>query len=109
MWLQPVRLGDKQWKRATVLNEVGVRSYEVETEDERILIRNRRHLKEARQRTSDNQGRNEVEFHDVQETTPAVKLSEVETSAAETDEGHIRTRSGRIVRAPKYLGDYRCG
>ena len=50
VWVQPFKLREKEWKKATVLRKAGIRSYEVQVEDKRILIRNKRHLKAARQR-----------------------------------------------------------
>ncbi|CAB3977233.1 Hypothetical predicted protein [Paramuricea clavata] len=48
VWIQPVNVGDREWKKATVLREAGIRSYEVKTENDRTLIRNRRCLKKAK-------------------------------------------------------------
>ena len=50
VWVQPVKVGDHEWKKATIVKEAGIRSYEVQEDNNQVLIRNRRHLKEAKQR-----------------------------------------------------------
>ena len=51
--IQPTKLGDHEWRPATIRShqatnhQVGTRSYEVETEGARTYIRNRRNLKET--------------------------------------------------------------
>ena len=52
VWIQPAKVGDREWKKATVLKEVVNRSYKVKTENDQTLIRNRRHLKEAKSRSA---------------------------------------------------------
>jgi hypothetical protein len=131
VWIQPVKVGDREWKKATVLREAGIRSYEVETENDRTLIRNRRHLKEAKSRSANGDDHQQIQelpkTPEVAErgssgfdgeTSPIPELipgPERDTQSS-TDSGMLsgdmrdniisRTRSGRISQRPKYLNDY---
>ncbi|CAB3981085.1 Retrovirus-related Pol poly from transposon [Paramuricea clavata] len=80
--LAAVKVGDREWKKATVLREAGIRSYEVETENDRTLILNRRHLKEAKSRSA-----NGDDFQQIQELpkTPEVAKRGSSRFDGETD------------------------
>ncbi len=124
VWIQPSQVGDREWKKATILKEAGIRSYEVETENERVLIRNRRHLKEAKKRPADVD-----DHHPIQELSKAKspervsggldgEIPEIPEPAVHTSTGPgmpftaakeeivTRTRSGRISQKPRWLNDY---
>ena len=52
VWMQPLRLGDKEFKHAIALREAGIHSYEVEDERAQTYIRNGKQLKKAGEHTN---------------------------------------------------------
>ena len=52
--VQPLVNEKGEWEKATVLKRTGVRSYEVLTDDNRCLTRNRKHLKKSRESKCEN-------------------------------------------------------
>ena len=117
VWVQPVKVGDREWKKATIVKEAGIRSYEVQAPNNQVLIRNRRHLKEAKQEKSvGNEYQPNKELTELQSTTeiqpfeadsePALVSADPESNLEPSDETVTRTRSGRISRKPKYLNKY---
>ncbi|CAB4037995.1 Retrovirus-related Pol poly from transposon, partial [Paramuricea clavata] len=113
VWIQPVKVGDREWKK-TVLREAGIR-----------------HLKEAKSRSA-----NGDDYQQIQELPKTPEVAERGSSGfdgetdpipelipdpdrgvqSSTESGMLsgdmrdniitRTRSGRISQRPKYLDDY---
>jgi hypothetical protein len=131
VWIQTVKVGDREWKKATILREAGIRSYEVETENDRTLIRNRRHLKEAKSRSENGDDHQQIQelpkTPEVAERGPSGFDGETDPipelipdpdrgAQSSTESGMLsgdmrdniitRTQSGRISQRPKYLDDY---
>jgi hypothetical protein len=101
--------------KATVKAEVGIRSYEVETQDGRVLRRNRSHLRKT---TEDEVSETpQTESHTDEDREPnhtgedressqtEERLNEAENCQRE-QKLEIRTRSGRLVSRPAYLKNY---
>ena len=109
----------KPWNKARVGEKVDVRSYEVRTEDGRVLRRNRRHLRLTKEtNTSDNeavvpsQTSQASTTTTVQQPPPAAAVAAAVAAAAATPQPHqeVRsrqtqnhvpyvTRSGRVVKS----------
>lgn len=122
--IQPTSNPKAPWKKATVQEQVNVRSYKVLTEDGSALRRNRRHLKATTEsHTPTTQMPQQTEFpsppkHIEQETNasghsssevakpqePAIKQPATDL-ASQASKGN-QTRSGRITKPPSYLNDF---
>jgi hypothetical protein len=95
---QQVRIHDhKSWSRPGVIEEQRAepRSYDVRLENGRTIRRNRRHILKTVPTASDT---TQLDQEDTLNTPLQIPPS---TADVETT-----TRSGRITRAPSYLGDY---
>ena len=117
--LEPLRNAKEQWKKATVQEEVNVRSYSVLTEDCSILRRNRRHLKATKEQPIQPQtdqmqekSNTETSSHSSPQKPSApqtpMKLAAAELAPTSLPTGAKQTRSGRVVKAPLYLKDCAC-
>ena len=101
------------------------RSYEIETENDRTLIRNRRHLKEAKSRSANGDKHQQIqelpktpevaeqqlsdfdgEIDPIPELIPDPDRGVQSSTEFGRDNIITRTRSGRISQRPKYLDDY---
>ena len=89
--------------------EVGIRSYEVETQDGRVRRRNRSHFRKT---TEDEDEADEIiqtEIH-TDEDRESSQNEEGQSKQAldfqREQKVEIRTRSGRLVNRPAYLKDY---
>ena len=125
MRLQPSKNRKEPWKKATVQEEVNVRSYNVLTEDGSILRCNRRHLKATKEQLmqpqTDEMSQDNVTLA-AQETAASpfkssqkllspetpVKLPTANSALTMLPAGVKQTRSGRVVKTPLYLKDYVC-
>ena len=123
--LQPLKNRKEPWKKATVQEEVNVRSYNVLTEDGSLLRRNRRHLKATKEQPMQPQTDEMPEDNNTpaaQETAASpfkssqkrhspetpVKLPTANSALTTQPAGEKQTRSGRVVKTPLYLKDYVC-
>lgn len=117
--LKPLRNAKEPWKKATVQEEVNVRSYSVLTEDGSILRRNRRHLKATKEQPIQPQtdqmpekSNTETSSHSSPQKPSApqtpMKLPAAELAPTPQPTGAKQTRSGRVVKSPLYLKDYAC-
>ena len=109
--LQPLKSTKEPWKKATIQEQVNVRSYNVLTEDGSILRRNRRHLKATQEHPVKQTGQlpEHNESPTIQETTNSAgnnSLNPKKTSAQAS--GVKQTRCGREIKTPLYLKDYVC-
>ena len=123
--IQPTSNPKATWKKATVQEQVNMRSYKVLTEDGSALRRNRRHLKATTKEshTPTTQMPKQTELpspskHIEQETNasghsssevakpqePAVEQPATDL-ASQASKGN-QTRSGRITKPPSYLKDF---
>jgi len=129
VWVQPTKLGDYEWRPATVLHQVSTRCYEVETEGARTYIRNQQHLKETPPvRDTRSQDQQDVLLESqcnvsskeqwssagqgtadpIPSPLPAASIPSVTVPPEAGVEGMPRTtRSGREVRTPAYLRDFK--
>ena len=94
--MKPMKLGQKEWKRGTVVRGEG-RSYDVETQEGTVLQRNRVHLKKVPDHTP-------APDPPTPTQTPAVEAqeSQVQTQTppvSSSSSSEIRTRSGRVVKS----------
>ena len=117
--LPPLTPGEKvsmhhenEWIQATVVNRHHKpRSYIVQTPNGKFYRRNRRHLR-MRVSQATNKGTDATQIAQPQKATlptPTSIRSRPCKPGASTDHGlpaEIRTRSGRVVKQPKYLKDY---
>ena len=102
--------------KATVKAEVGIRSYEIKTQDGRVLRRNRSHLRKT---TEDEVCETpKTESHTDEDREPSHQGEDRESG--QTEERQLngaencqreqkletQTRSGRVVSRPAYLKDY---
>ena len=88
------------WKKAIVSKMLPNRSYEVVTSSGTVYTRNRRHLKETKEQSHQKQKTPGV-------TTPEASRNAMTKKVPTTqDPALVTTRSGRIVKPPKYLSDY---
>ena len=115
--LPPLTPGEKvsmhhenEWIQATIVKRHHKpRSYIVQTPNGKFYRRNRRHL---RMRVSQAKGTDATQIAQPQKATlptPTSIQSRPCRPGASTDHGlpaEIRTRSGRVVKQPKYLKDY---
>lgn len=116
VWVQLVKVADREWKKATVVKEAGMRSYEIQ-DNNRVLIKNRRHQRETKQKKNNGDGyllnkepaeqqlNIDLQSNDsIAGPEPAVVSTE---SNFERSEGTVTcTRRSRISQKPKYLNDY---
>lgn len=123
--IQPTSNPKAPWKKATVQEQVNMRSYKVLTEDGSALRRNRRHLKATTKEshTPTTQMPKQTELpspskHIEQETNasghsssevakpqePAIEQPATDL-ASQASKGN-QTRSGRITKPPSYLKDF---
>ena len=127
MKLQPLKSRKEPWKKATVQEEVNVRSYNVLTEDGFILRRNRRHLKATKEQQMQKQTDQMLQDNNTPAAQEAatspfnssqkppsrspetpVKLPAAYSALTTQPAGVKQTRSGRVVKTPLYLKDYVC-
>ena len=117
--LKPLRSAKEPWKKATVQEEVNVRSYSVLTEDVSILRRIRRHLKATKEQPIQPQtdqikekSNTETSSHSSPQKPSApqapMKLPAAELAPTLQPTGAKQTRSGPVVKSPLYLKDYAC-
>ena len=85
--IQPIYTG-KQWAKATAKRQIRPKSYEVETEDGKMLIQNRRHLIQTKETKTVNERQQHKEIINNKPTK------------------EVKTPSGRVVKTPRYLSDY---
>lgn len=85
-------------KKATVLEEVNPKSYNVKTEDGLILRRNRRSLL----RTSETMTSQDGQCEDVNQTTPEPP-SPIKDGVEQSDQAQVLRRSSRTVKPPDRL------
>lgn len=118
--LPPLTPGDKvsmhhenEWIQTTVVNKHHTpRSYIVQTPNGKFYRRNRRHLR-MRVSQAKNKETDATQIAKPQKATlptPTGIQSRPCRAGATTDHGppaEIRTRSGRVVKQPKYLKDYK--
>ena len=108
--IQPTRLGTKEWEKAVVVNKPNIRSYNVLTERNQLIRRNRRQLRktdEPQMLEVDNQ-EPEPTANETQNTvTQPEPLNEESVDVLPEMEPTARqTRSGRKTIQPAYLKDY---
>ena len=115
-----------QWTQATVDKQVGVRSYQVVSDDGRVFRRNRRHLRLTAEVPKQSPPDIEVSSSDPGTLVPLTKVEQeppvaesmpqevVKPQAAPGPPAHnissperCSTR-GRVLRRPGYLSDYAC-
>lgn len=120
--MRPVRLKDASWRKATVLEKLDDRSYNVELPNGNVLRRNRvdlRATKEQPEVTDDS--RSDLEDPSANQPStpapaaspptplnsqnPALDKSTVTPQKAPVS-NNVRTRLGRTSRQPAYLSDY---
>jgi hypothetical protein len=95
--------------KATVKAEVGIRSYEVETQDGRVLRRNRSHLRKTTCTEDEVDKTPQTEIHtdeDRESNQTEERQSKQAVDCQREQKVEIRTRSGRLVNKPAYLKDY---
>ena len=112
--VQPTDQGAHSWKKARVEKCVAQRSYEILTEEGQRLRRNRRHLRRSPRETfegweelplptgSDYEEETEEERNDREEE----EETEEEIGGREEQQKTVKTKSGRMVRKPRWLSDY---
>ncbi|KAK7090822.1 hypothetical protein V1264_010573 [Littorina saxatilis] len=127
-----------RWVKATVQNQVDVRSYKIRTEDGRMYRRNRkqirstsssdmtapvqggqqlyRHLIDKSQEKNDSdtrleqrQTRQQDQQKETQSQTPVTEENRDAEQSDKVKDDQTYTRSGRVVRKPAYLNDYKVG
>ena len=89
--------------------EVGIRSYEVETQDGRVLRRNRNHLRKTTCTEDEVDKTPQTEIHtdeDRESNQTEERQSKQAVDCQREQKVEIRTRSGRLVNRPAYLKDY---
>ncbi|CAB4043253.1 Hypothetical predicted protein, partial [Paramuricea clavata] len=95
--------------KATVKAEVGIRSYEVETQDGQVLRRNRSHLRKTTEDEDEVDETIQTEVHtdeDRESNQTEERQSKQAVDFQREQKVEIRTRSGRLVNRPAYLKDY---
>ena len=93
--------------KATVKAEVGIRSYEVETQDGRVLRRNRSHLRKTTEDEVDETPQTEIHTDEDRESNQTEERQSKQAVDCQREQKvEIRTRSGRLVNRPAYLKDY---
>ena len=92
--------------KATVKAEVGIRSYEVETQDGRVLRRNRSHLRKTTEDEVDETPQTEIHTDEDRESNQTEERQSKQAVDCQREQKvKIRTRSGRLVNRPAYLKD----
>ena len=89
--------------------EVGIRSCEVETQDGRVLRRNRSHLRKTTENEDEADEAIQTEVHTDEEKESSQNEKRQSKQAVDfqrEQKVEIRTRSGRLVDRPAYLKDY---
>lgn len=118
---------EKKWRKATVRNEVGTRSYQVTTENGRTYRRNRRHLfLTPEMASSPREPPNEVHIPEADQLSASIETTMPQVESAESPAAltlepqptvasprHLQTPTryssrGRELRKPVYLKDYTC-
>ena len=95
--------------KETVKAEVGIRSCEVETQDGRVLRRNRSHLRKTTEDEDEADEAIQTEVHTDEEKESSQNEQRQSKQAVDfqrEQKVEIRTRSGRLVDRPAYLKDY---
>jgi hypothetical protein len=88
--------------------EVGIRSYELETQDGRVLRRNRSHLRKTTEDEDKVDETPQAEIHtdeDRESNQTEERQSKQAVDCQREQKVEIRTRSGRFVNRPAYLTD----
>ncbi|XP_048255233.1 uncharacterized protein K02A2.6-like [Haliotis rufescens] len=122
--IQPLRLGEHEWKKGTVNKQVNIRSYEVNLDDGQTLRRNRRHLRpvpctphepepasQHAQAPAIIQAPEPGTDQPLKQPSPKkVKQSQPQPSVTTTTSNNNSspriTRSGRVSRPPAHLKDF---
>ena len=113
--IQPIKSAKEPWKKATVQEQVNVRSYKVVTEAGSTLRRNRRHLKATREppveptlpeQIAPSQTEESAIQKNNTETGQSSPTKETFPAPAITEPTPQVTRCGRVVKPPSYLNDY---
>ena len=112
-----------RWGRGTVIKQVDPKSYLVRRENGSVERRNRKHLRHTKEQslTDPNGKEDEAEYYWQREETteeiterntpepttkPMNTPEPIETHNEETNKTNVTTRSGRVVRKPRWLADY---
>ena len=110
MRMQPFKLGDKKWKKATITERLDERSYLLETPDGATYRRNRQHLKKSSEDKvtkaipDTTPVREDTEPH---HTAPqAEPLQDTATAEPANDPAKSIERPRRTRQKPAYLKDY---
>lgn len=100
---------EHKWKRAEIRRQIDSRSYEVVTEDNTMLRRNRKHLRKTKEQAmaTHNDQHDDVLFDGGSTAGKPTTTPEVETGTEVQNNVEPR-RSGRIRTAPVHLKDYVC-
>ena len=97
--IQPLVDQKGEWEKATVVKRNGVRSYEVLTDDSRLLRRNRKHLKRTQENKCDNAPAGEfataVPSNECSKATNPQTDRQTHTSVQKSPEKVTPRRSGR--------------
>lgn len=116
--IQPTRCGQKKWKKGRVVKQVGIRSYQVESNGY-TYTRNRRFLRKSTQDEPNDEYSDDDGNEAIEEEPPAASANnnEAETIAqpiapgdtniagtSEADNQTTKTRSGRAIKKPTRLG-----
>ena len=119
--MKPFRLGDKEWRKATVTGRLDERSYTVETPEGDTYRRNRVHLKKTQETpseptdNSDSIGHGDAEKKDMSPALSSPKPTRETGGASENQKESSSTRNlttpqnsrpQRTRRPPAYLQDY---
>ncbi len=109
--VSPQGLGDRSWRKAEVLGPVQgrPRSYEIRTDGNSVLRRNRRHLRKSAETPTTSHSHNDID--DTSSETEKLPDQPTEQSSKPesppcSSSSDVRTRSGRTVRPPTYLNDF---
>jgi hypothetical protein len=109
--MKPTRMGDSHWKKAVCIDQVGPRSYIIESNGARYR-RNRRHLVETKETDVP---LSQTELDCTSETVPAkpeigqpteTPVSGNADMAPAPACAELKTSSGRVIRPPKRYQDY---
>ena len=94
------------WRKGQVVQVEGNRSYTIETEGGRRYRRNRRQLRSSKEAFYEQPERLPVFPEDGQEKTMEENTETRQTAETQPEMRTTVTRSGRIVRPPRWLQDY---
>ena len=95
--------------KATAKAEVGIRSYEVETQDGRVLRRNQSNLRKTTEDEDEADETIQTEIHtdeDGESSQNEEGQSKQAVDFQREQKVEIRTRPGRLVDRPAYLKNY---